>query len=724
MRLQKRIVSCLCAIAVSASFFPLTMPASAKQNASTFYEDLAQLLSEQDATTYFDSMTLTIGSKDLIVDGTTVRMDVAPDIQNNRTMLPIRAVAEAAGASVDYEPETSTAIIEGMYSEEILCPIGASTMSVNAQTYQLDSPSYAKDGRTYLPVRAVSEALNFNVEWDQDTSTVTITAPYQTARVLVWSKKLNTSGLDPRVTLHDGDWLWVLQFDTPAEAANAVELLSSKGYDAEPDYYIPPFDEEYEVETYSMQSSHYSWGVADCGFDTFVAKYKDKFTQRGIVAVLDTGVDATHPFLKGKVLSGKDLVDNSSTQDPNGHGTYVSGTIIDCVGDAPVSILPVRVMRSDGKGSTSTIAAGVIYAAREGADVINLSLSGPMCGSVDFAIEYAIQQGATVVAAAANKNTDTIYYCPAHIDIPGMVVASAGDSSHAKADFSNYGNSVDLMAPGVLTKATAPGGGFATVSGTSIASPHAAAAAILLDLVWGKTLSPAGVEAKVHSATTNGRWINQYIGYGFLDMRNADVPATVPPITPPSEDPTTPPSEGPTTPPSEGPTTPPSEEPTTPPSEDPTAPPFEDPTTPPSEDPTTPPSKDPTPPPPPPPPATWQNQGWTMFKPQESDTLKITDIRTVVDSEGYTEYTYYHYWGRGNDGLIYMSYGNAFWKNYEEITSRDPYKYSKTYDGSFDAYNAPGGTPTGTVGNIWWLKSTKTIPTATHVEYRYSILKS
>lgn len=112
-----------------------------------------------------------------------------------------------------------------------------------------------------------------------------------------------------------------------------------------------------------------------------------------------------------------------------------------------------------------------------------------------------------------------------------------------------------------------------------------------------------------------------------------------------------------------------------------------------------------------------------MFKPEESDTVKITDTRTVTDSEGYTEYTYYHYWGRSANGLIYMSYGNLYWKNYEEVIAREPYKFSKTYDGSYDAYNAPGGTPAGMHGNIWWLKSTKIIPTVTHTEYRYSIYK-
>lgn len=691
MKSWKKVAGYLCVIALAVPVLPANYISLAASPSDRFQQELTQLLQEDDGF-YFDSIQLTVGSHDLAVDGVTVQMDAAPDIQNNRTMLPIRAVAEAAGATVDYDPDTETAIIEGQYGEEILCPIGAATMSVNSRSYELDSPSYAKNGRTYLPVRAVSEALNLNVEWSQETSQVTITAPYQTARILVWSKELDTGGLTPRAKLFDGNQLWVLQFDTPADASEAIQQLSAQGYDAEPDFYIPPIDREYAQDSYSAQGSSLSWGVTDCGFDSFVGKNQGKLSKQGIVAVVDTGVDSTHPFLRGKVIPGANFIDNRGTRDDYGHGTHVSGTVIDCTQGASVSILPVRVLGSDGHGNTSSTAAGVIYAAQNGADVINLSLGGGHSSTLDHAIEYAIRQGVTVVASAGNKNANTSLQCPAHIDIPGMIVVSAGNSSHDKAYFSNYGDSVDLMAPGVKIKSCVPGGGYQSWQGTSMAAPHASAAAILLDLAWGKELSPAEIEKKVRAATANGRWTNQYIGCGFLNMAKADVPSEpVVPSVPPSAKPTVPPSQKPTTPPSVPPSAPPSVPPTVPPSATPAP--------------------------------SWQDQGWTSVKPQESDTLKITDTRTVVDQEGYTEYTYYHYWGKAANGLVYMSYGNLYWKNYEEIISREPYRFSKTYDGKYDAYNAPGGSPSGTCGNIWWLKSTNTMPPVTHIEYRYSILR-
>lgn len=117
----------------------------------------------------------------------------------------------------------------------------------------------------------------------------------------------------------------------------------------------------------------------------------------------------------------------------------------------------------------------------------------------------------------------------------------------------------------------------------------------------------------------------------------------------------------------------------------------------------------------------WQDQGWTSKKPTESDTLKITDTRTVTDKAGYTTYTYYHYWAK-KDGTTKMSYGNTYWKNYEEVTVTTAYPYYKTYDGKYKGYKS-SSVPDGKHGTIWWLKSTNEVPAQTHTEYRYSVYK-
>lgn len=502
----------------------LVPSAHAAGGGGSFYQALSQLVNSRDDSFYFDAIELSTGSNILKLDGVEQEMDVAPDIRNNRTMLPIRAVAEAAGASVDFDAQSQTVVITSPYGDEIRCPIGSSSMTVNAQTCTLDAPSYARDGRTYLPVRAVAEALDLEVEWDQATSTVTITAPYQSARVLAWSDTLDASGLGASTVLTDGTGLWVLQFERPAQAKQAVQTLQAQGITAGPDRYIPPIGETGSGA--SAQSDHYSWGVEDCGFDAFVEQ--QELTGSEVVAVVDTGVDDSHPFLKGRVLSGRDFVDgDDDPDDGHYHGTHVAGTVIDCAGSAPVNILPVRVLDSRGSGYDSTVAAGIKYAADSGADVINLSLGGNRGSgndSIDEALSYAIERGTLVVAAAGNESTDTSRCCPAHVTTPGMVVVSAGDSGHNKAYFTNYGESVDLMAPGVDIKSAVPGNAYKTLNGTSMASPHAAAAAALLDLAWGKSLSPAELEAKVRSATDNGTWSDKYMGCGFLDLSKASVP--------------------------------------------------------------------------------------------------------------------------------------------------------------------------------------------------------
>lgn len=524
---RRALAAGLAGVMALPAFFVTPIRAAESDN---FGKELSDLLKNEDDSAYFDTMRLQLGSKVLKVDGEEQTMDAAPDLKNDRTMLPIRAVAEAAGAEVDYDAASKTVMITGAYGDEIECPVGAETMTVNSSAMALDSAAYIKEGRTYLPVRAVSEALSMEVEWDQSTSTVTLTAPYQSARVLVLADSLDTGKLGAEKVIHDGDGMWVLQFASPAEAKDAVETLTGMGITAEPDLYIPPVANGDEGDV-SATDGHYTWGAVNCGFDQFLAQNAGQLKGRsGVVAVVDSGVDVNHPFLKGKTVGGKDFVDNDNTpNDENSHGTHVAGTIIDCTGSADVKIMPVRVLNAKGSGSVSLVSQGIKYAANNNADVINLSLGGRHSAIQDAAVQYAVDKGSAVVIAAGNDNQNTQNACPAHLTVPGTIIVSAGNAKREKADFSNYGSNVDLMAPGVSIKAAIPGGSYGSKNGTSMAAPHASAAAILLDLVWGKSLTPAQVEEKVHSATTNGRFTDAQAGYGFLEMTKADAPKTAEP---------------------------------------------------------------------------------------------------------------------------------------------------------------------------------------------------
>jgi serine protease len=326
-----------------------------------------------------------------------------------------------------------------------------------------------------------------------------------------------------------------------------------------------------------------------------VADAWPKATGAGVtVAVIDTGVDASHPDLAGQVLPGVDFVDGTegTATDENGHGTHVAGTIAAITGNgAGVSavapdarILPVRVLGANGTGYMSDAASGIVYAADHGADVINMSLgTDTQVDAVTNAIAYARSKGAVVVAAAGNQRTGG---SPASYPAAdsGVIAVAATDSADAVAYYSTRGDYVDVAAPGSGIVSTYPGGSYRTMNGTSMATPHVAAVAALLKS-YHAGLSPDAVEQALETSATDlgpaGK--DADFGYGRIDAAaalaavapSAPQPpalATTEPVTPATSEPTTPPAGEPTTPPAGEPTTPPAGEPTTPPAGEPSAP--------------------------------------------------------------------------------------------------------------------------------------------------------
>lgn len=231
------------------------------------------------------------------------------------------------------------------------------------------------------------------------------------------------------------------------------------------------------------------------------------------VAVIDTGIEMDHPDLN--VIAEYDAVaegggDRADGTDPNGHGTHVAGTIgarangTGVVGVAPgVPLHAVRVLDGNGSGYTSDIVAGLEYVAdNPEIRVVNMSLGGPMGSGTDEmadAIEALEALGVTVVIAAGNEGQDTENVTPAGHDL-GIVVsaydASGGDRGFAS--FSNYGDEVDIAAPGVAIESTWPGGEYASLSGTSMATP-AVAGAVAVAIAVGGEQDPADLRALLRS---------------------------------------------------------------------------------------------------------------------------------------------------------------------------------------------------------------------------------
>lgn len=217
------------------------------------------------------------------------------------------------------------------------------------------------------------------------------------------------------------------------------------------------------------------------------------YTGNNVAWILDSGVDLDHPDLNvdasrafNAFTSGRD---GKSADDGNGHGTHVAGTIaalnndIGVVGVAPGAVvIPVKVLDSRGSGSYSGVIAGVDWVGANGqaGDVANMSLGGPVSQALDDAVVAASSNGVKFVLAAGNESNDANNSSPARANGPNIVTISAMDVNDNWASFSNYGNPpVDYAAPGVAVKSTWKDGGYNTISGTSMASPHAAGVLLL-----------------------------------------------------------------------------------------------------------------------------------------------------------------------------------------------------------------------------------------------------
>lgn len=218
------------------------------------------------------------------------------------------------------------------------------------------------------------------------------------------------------------------------------------------------------------------------------------------VAVLDSGICPNHPDLAGRLLPGYDFVQkDTNPQDEYGHGCQVTGVIaavtnngIGIAGVAPnTRIIPVRVLDATGSGLYSNIAAGIVWAADNGAQIINLSLGGTAnTNTLSNAVDYAISRGARVVAAAGNTGATTgaVLYPAAY---PSVVAVGSVDANLQRSSFSAKGPEIDIWAPGGGIATTNMSGGYSLVSGTSFATPNVTGV-LALNMALGRELALTG----------------------------------------------------------------------------------------------------------------------------------------------------------------------------------------------------------------------------------------
>lgn len=236
------------------------------------------------------------------------------------------------------------------------------------------------------------------------------------------------------------------------------------------------------------------------------------------VAILDTGVDATHPDLAGQLVPGWNMFDNNAdTTDVYGHGTMVAG-VVGAASDNTIGvsslawqakIMPVRISGTDGMASISTIADGLVWAADHGARVANISYAVSGYATVQNAAQYMKNKGGVTVVSAGNSGA--LDSSPAD---DTMISVSATDSNDVKTSWSTYGPFVDVSAPGAGIWTTTRGGGYSAVSGTSFSSP-ATAGTVTLMLAANPKLNPVDVENLLKTTVVDLGTAGWDQNYGF-----------------------------------------------------------------------------------------------------------------------------------------------------------------------------------------------------------------
>jgi subtilisin family serine protease len=242
--------------------------------------------------------------------------------------------------------------------------------------------------------------------------------------------------------------------------------------------------------------------------------------------MLDSGIDLDHPDLKQNIIPGYDFVnDNSDAWDDNGHGTAIAG-VIGAIGnnsqgiagvDWQSKLMPLKVVDGDGIGTYYDVAQGIIYAADHNARIINLSIGGYAYSyALKDAVDYALEKGCVLVAAVGNDGIDTPMYPAAY---EGVIGIAATDSQDRIDRNSNYGDFVDLAAPGLSIYTTEPEGRYGYSSGSSLACSHTAGLVGLI-LSSNPSLSKDNIEGILYNSCDYIKEDKSY-GHGRINAYRA-----------------------------------------------------------------------------------------------------------------------------------------------------------------------------------------------------------
>lgn len=429
---------------------------------------------------------------------------------------------------------------------EISYTLGSDIMSIDGEDVYIDGcVEETSDGKVLVPssslssVAAVTDESVFTLEesdqltdldnaaqyygfsTEQTGNEITLSFPFITHRLLVTSETEPESyGANNMIIMPDGTYIF--QYASYQETKAAYENLRSDGADVIPDVVLT-------IDSNESSSEHIGWGADYIKSDAYNKYLLDTFGSTDnmediYVAVIDSGVDYNHPFLNGRIAleKGYDVYNgDSDPMDTHSHGTHVSGIICDTTLDN-VSIIPYRITDSKGNSSLTNLITALIMAVDNNADIINLSLGSDDSNQSIKAklkpyIDDALTKGIIVVSAAGNKSTDANNSCPANIE--ELITVSACDSSGSFASsYSNYGNVIDVCAPGTAVKSSILNSAYGTKNGTSMACPYVSSVCAMLKTI-DRSINTSEAEHLITSAAVDAGepGFDIYFGHGILN---------------------------------------------------------------------------------------------------------------------------------------------------------------------------------------------------------------
>ena len=288
----------------------------------------------------------------------------------------------------------------------------------------------------------------------------------------------------------------------------AVEMTEADAEALSQDFRVA-YVEEDSVVTLDATQSNPPWGLdrIDQRNRPLSATYTYNFTGAGVRAyVIDTGIRTTHNEFGGRAAASFDAFGGTG-QDCNGHGTHVAGTIGGATYGVAKGSLPraVRVLDCNGSGTNSGVIAGVDWVRQNfiAPAVANMSLGGGASSALDTAVNNLSNAGVAIAVAAGNSNANACNSSPARA--ANAITVGSTTTTDARSSFSNFGTCLDLFAPGssILSAWFSSNTATATLSGTSMASPHVAGVAALY-----KQANPSASAATVRNAIVNGATTN------------------------------------------------------------------------------------------------------------------------------------------------------------------------------------------------------------------------